>query len=575
MLNRFSIKIGGQSGTGINTVGLILSKAFKRLGFYVVSYREYPSLIKGGFASYKIDISNKEINAVSRSSQVFVAIDKWSFETLLEELEENSIFIIDKNIIRPSDEQKERIAQKNVVLHELPLTLTAKQVGGNTIMKNTVLMGALWNLLGLDPQVIVSVVGEIFNKTKEIEESNINCAKAGIDMLPSRKDLLEKYTPDANLAGYLSISGNEAIALGAIAGGVRAYFAYPMTPSSSILHTMSKLASKSGVVIKQAEDEITAVNMTIGANHAGTRAMTATSGGGFDLMTEALSLAGITETPLVVGLAQRPGPGTGAPTWTTQGDLKIAVFGGHGEFPRIILAPGDVEECFDMTWEAHNLAEKYQVVVIILTDKYLAETLFTSRPFKSELVTIDRGDLITENFDKAQERYEITESGVSPRWLPGAPANTFVGNSDEHTPHGNSTEEMAMIKTMIDKRMRKEKVIIENLPEPELFGQENADVSIIAWGSSKHIILDAMEELKAQGKNVNFLYFKYVYPIKTEKLKRFIESSKNLLVIENNEVGQLADMIQMKLGILLPNRFLKYDGRPFFVEEIIEKINTI
>lgn len=574
MLNRFSIKIGGQSGTGINTVGIVLSKAFRRIGYYSVSYREYPSLIKGGFASYKLDISNSPINAISFSTDVNVAIDKWSFENLLERIEDNTIFVVDKNLIKISEEQYAKIQSKNVVLHEIPLTMTAKQVGGNTIMKNTVLLGALWNLLGLDQQSIVDVVSAIFNKTPEIQEANKKCAIAGQDLLSPNKELLKNFPPTDELKDYINISGNEAIAIGAIAGGVRAYIAYPMTPSSSILHTMSKLGPKFGVVIKQAEDEITAVNMAIGANHTGTRAMTATAGGGFDLMTEALSLAGITETPLVVGLAQRPGPATGVPTWTSQGDLKIALHGGHGEFTRIILAPGDMDECFDMTWEAHNLAEQFQAVVIILTDKYLAESLFTTKDFDSSKVIIDRGDLIVGNHDKELQRYKFSENGISQRWLPGEDANTFVANSDEHDEHGNSTEDPIEIKKMIDKRMKKDIAVLNSLPQPEVFGSDDADVSIIAWGSSKHIILDAMKEVEKSGKKVNFLYYKYVYPLKTEKLIEFIKNAKNLLLVENNEVGQLGDLIQMKTSIEIKNRMLKYDGNPFFVEDIVNKINS-
>lgn len=573
MSDRFSIKIGGASGTGINTVGLILSRALKRTGFHTVAYREYPSLIKGGFASYKIDFSDKPISAISKSTNIYLAIDKPSFQELFTECSKGEILIYDQNIIRVGDEETTDLEKRGVEVYPLPFTFTAKETCGNTIMKNAVMMGVVWKILGLDKEVLLKAILDIFNKTKEIEEGNKNCALAGMDLVET-KNLVKDYAVNDVVKNHLSISGNEAIALGAIAGGVRAYIAYPMTPSSSILHTISKFAKETGIFVKQAEDEITAVNMTLGANHAGTRAMCATSGGGFDLMSESLSLAGITETPLVVCVAQRPGPGTGVPTWTCQGDLRIAINAGHGEFPRIILAPGDVQECFDMTVEALNLSEKYQTLVILLTDKYLAESLFMNKPFETKGLKIDRGELITKDFDKTQERYAYTETGVSPRWLPGEDANTYLSNSDEHNEHGFSTEDAVDIEKMINKRMSKTKAILSSLPEPEIFGEKDAEISIIGWGSTKDTILDAMAIAQENSVSVNFLYFKYVYPLKTEVLSQFINDAKSLVVIENNEVGQLADLIQQTLGTKLENRLLKYDGRPFFVEEISNYLNN-
>jgi 2-oxoglutarate ferredoxin oxidoreductase subunit alpha len=575
-MKRFSIKIGGQSGTGINTVGLILSKAFKRSGFYNTSYREYPSLIKGGFASYQIDISDKPFNSVSSSIDIYVAIDKWSFETLLKSIDENKIFFYDSNIIRVSEDEQAKLDKKNITVYDLPLSLTAKKTGGNTIMKNTVLMGAMWKLLDLDQKILLDSILKVFNKTKEIEEANVKCAKAGADLIEETTSILSTYDKDENLKEMISISGNEAIALGGIAGGVRAYIAYPMTPSTSILHTFAKFAKETKIVVKQAEDEITAVNMTIGANHGGTRAMCATSGGGFDLMSEGVSLAGITETPLVIALAQRPGPGTGVPTWTSQGDLKIAINAAHGEFSRIILAPGDVDECFNLTAKALNMAEKYQCVVIILTDKYLAETLYTTDEFDSSNIKIDRGEYIEKNDKLSSEvnRYELTEDGISKRWAPGDFENVYVANSDEHTPEGYSTEDSKEIKDMIDKRMRKDSVILKDLPEPTIYGEKDADISIIGWGSTKHIILDAIEELQDEI-SINFLYFNHVYPLKTSKLKKFAQNSKRLYVLENNEVGQFADLIQMKTGIMLENRILKYNASPFFIDEVIDKLRYL
>jgi len=571
MLHRFSIKIGGASGTGINTVGMILSRALKRIGFFTFAYREYPSLIKGGYASYKIEFSDSELNSTSKYADINIAIDKASFTHLAKEAEASTIFIYDSDVIQLREDDMAILKEKNIQVFSLPLSSKAKEVGGDVIMTNSILIGAVWNLLGLSPEIITKAVIDVFNKTKEIEENNKKCTIAGFKFLDTQTKLLERFKPQEFANKRISITGNEAISFGAIASGVRAYFAYPMTPSSSILHVLAKYADKTGMVVKQAEDEITAANLTLGANHAGTRAMTATSGGGFDLMTESVSLSGMTETPFVVVLGQRPGPATGMPTWTAQSDLNIAIYGGHGEFPRIVLAPGDADECFYLTAQAHNLAEKYQTVVIILTDKYIGESIYSTDKFDNNKIKIERGKMLFENFDKEKERYEYTEDGVSERWLPGDRANTFIANSDEHDIHGNSIEDAILTKKIIEKRLRKEKSIMDSIPEPIIYGTDNADISFVGWGSTKHIILDAMDELERQGKKINFLHYSYVYPLKVQTLSKFAAKAKKLILVENNATGQFGNLLARYTNVKFHERFLKYEGRHFFVEEIIEK----
>lgn len=572
-MKRFSIKVGGASGTGINSVGMIFTKAFKRAGYYSFAYREYPSLIKGGYASYKVDISDVRINAIAQNTDVFIATDKYSFDYLANEAQSGDYLIYDKNLIRPSEEQLKLVNDKNVIVWAQPLTTTAKEVGADTIMKNTVLIGIVWKLVGLDPAVIKQVVSEIFKKSQEIIDANLRCVEAGMNLVETNPEVfINKFKPDLAAKDDYSIAGNEAIALGAVAAGVRAYYAYPMTPSSSVLHTIAKVAEEYGIIVKQAEDEITAVNLAIGSSFAGTRSMTGTSGGGFDLMSETVSLAGITETPLVVILAQRPGPATGLPTWTGQGDLNLAIYSGHGEYPKIILAPGDPEECFLMTAEAHNLAEIYQTPVLILTDKYLAECLYSVKEFDQNAITIDRGKLITENFDLTKERFDFVEDGISPRWIPGSDANVYLGNSDEHDPHGNSIEDAETAKKMFEKRMRKMDLIMDRIPEPEVYGDEDAVVSFVTWGSNKHIILDAINELASEGIKANMLYYKYVYPLKTDKLIEFADKAKKLVIVEQNYYSQLGDLILQNTDIEFDEHLVRYDGRPFFVEEIVNYV---
>ena len=373
------------------------------------------------------------------------------------------------------------------------------------------------------------------------------------------------------------ITGNEAVALGAIAAGVRLYVSYPMTPASSILGYLAEEGPKYGMIVKQAEDEITSAIMAIGAAHAGTRSMCGTSGGGFDLMTEALSLSGITEIPFVCVLAQRPGPGTGAPTWTAQGDLNLALYAGHGEYPRIVIALSDAEDAFYLTAEAHNLAEKYQTPVIILTDKYLAETNFSVPKYDMKRIEIDRGKIVKvgEGNDDSK-RYEITEDGVSPRWFPGDNIATFLANSDEHNSKGYSVEGAKELEEMLDKRLRKEVTILKDLPEPEIYGDPSkADLSIISWGSNKQVVKDTVNELEAQGKKIATIHFTYMWPLKTEKLVEFIKASKNPVIIEVNATGQFDKLIKRQTSLEIKSKLLKHDGRPFAYEELVEKLGKL
>jgi 2-oxoglutarate ferredoxin oxidoreductase subunit alpha len=330
--------------------------------------------------------------------------------------------------------------------------------------------------------------------------------------------------------------------------------------------------------VKQAEDEITSASMVVGASFAGTRAMCGTSGGGFDLMSETLSLAGISETPFVAVLAQRPGPGTGAPTWTAQGDLNMALHTGHGEFPRILLGTGDTTDSFFLTIEAHNLAEKYQTPVIVLTDKYLAESFYSTPAYDESQVKIDRGQMLKEGNepDKTKLRYQITENGVSDRWIPGDKISPFLASSDEHTEKGYSTEEGDEIATMISKRLRKLETIRAALPEPEIFGAnvEDADALVISWGSNKQPIIDVQKALAQDGVKIAYMHVKYLWPLKTEFLTETVKKAKKTICIEANSTGQLSNLIAFETKQDLPNRILKFDGRPFFFEELINSIKN-
>jgi 2-oxoglutarate ferredoxin oxidoreductase subunit alpha len=463
-------------------------------------------------------------------------------------------------------EQKKIIDEKKIKLLYIDAVKIAKDLGGSEIMANMVLVGLVWKILGLDLADIKSEITERFEDKPDLLCKDLECLEAGFNN-PNTENVTFDIQLEKNkeLSDSMIVTGNQATALGAISAGVRAYYAYPMTPASSILTYLASKQKETGMLIKQAEDEITAANMSIGSMYAGTRAFVATSGGGFDLMTESLSLAAMTETPWVCMISQRPGPATGVPTWTSASDLNLAVCAGHGEYPRIVIAASDAKSAYRVTQEAFNLAEKYQVPVLLLSEKQIAESLFDVNDM-GEVVPIERH--IVED---GKVRYEITDSGVSPRWIPGSSDSLYTANSDEHLEDGSSVEEAEPVKQMYKKRMRKEKTILDDLPEPEYFGDENPDVVFVGWGSVKSAVIDAMDVFQEVGleEKVGYLHYEYIYPLKTDKLMDFVESGEKIILVENNYKGQLGELITQKTGYKFNEKLLKYDGRPFFVEDVV------
>ena len=366
------------------------------------------------------------------------------------------------------------------------------------------------------------------------------------------------------------ISGNEAIALGAISAGLQFASIYPMTPISNILHVLAPLQEKYNFIYKQPEDEISAITMAIGASFAGARAMTASAGGGFCLMTEGYGLAAITETPLVIIEGMRGGPATGLPTWTEQGDLRFVLHAHQGEFPRIVLAAGDAEEAYHLTMQAFNLADKYQTPIIIVVDKQICESGFSNAPFNIENYKLSRGKFTTKK-QSNYKRYELSKDGISLRSVPGS-GNQIVANSDEHNELGYSNDEAKNRIDQMNKRMQKLATCAkEDMPAPKLFGPKNADLTIVSWGSNKGAILEALNNFN----NVNFLHLAWISPFPTEAVKKVLSKAKRVLNIECNSTAQMAGLIKEKTGIEIKNNLLKYNGRPFFPEEIIAKIKKI
>ncbi|MDD5431218.1 MAG: 2-oxoacid:acceptor oxidoreductase subunit alpha [Candidatus Pacebacteria bacterium] len=570
----FNWKIGGEAGFGVKSAGLSFSKACARAGYETFDYTEYPSLIRGGHNTYQVAVSDKAVGSVSKKIDFLVALDKATIDNHSEELAEGSAIIYDGEEMELSAQE---FKKKGINLISVPLNKFAAENGGR-IMRNAVSVGATLALVNMPLNIMEKVIKEIFGHKPEAVEQNMKAVELGYNYVK------EKYG-DFNFKVKLEIrknkervlvSGNEALGMGALAAGMNFFTSYPMTPATSIMQFLAGEAVKEGVIIKHAEDEISVVNMALGAAHAGARAMCTTSGGGFSLMVESLGLCAITETPLVLVDVQRPGPATGMPTWTEQGDLQFVLHSAQGEFPRIILAPGDLEECFYQGAEAFNLAEKYQMPVIILSDKFLGEGTGTSPVFDAKKISVNRGKLLKESeIPEDYKRYKITADGISERTLPGMKNGMFLADSYEHDEYGYSSESAEDRVAQVDKRARKLITAAKELNGANLYGPEKAKITLVGWGSIKRPILDAMELLPEEIKSqINFLHLNIIWPFPAKQTSAILGNSKNILLIENNSQAQLGQLIRQETGIDIKEKFLKYDGRPFFPEEIAEKIKS-
>lgn len=561
--NRVIIKFGGESGQGINTVGKMLTGAINRLGFYTFSTREYPSLIKGGVASYQIDISTRKIDSSSRKTNVLCLLSEKSFHQYLFDLLEDGIVVYDGEELDLTTDEDIFIQKNNISIVYLNSNKIALESGGTAIMSNAVLAGFLWKLLKQDVNILVEEVTEMLEGKNIDMDAEKACIMAGYNN-PSYRDHFSKtlLLPENGSNRKLVMTGNDALCLGALAVGLRAYYGYPMTPATSIFKFLGDSASESKIVIKQAENEITAVQMALGSMYMGTRALVATSGGGYDLMIETISCSGITETPLVIVLSQRAGAGTGVPTWTGSADLYTAVKAGHGEFPRCVIAVSDLESNYRLIQKAFNIADKYQLPVTVLTEKQISESTFS-------IDSLPQNERIDRGLNAGEKRYEITDDGISPRWIPTKGQKTYIHNSDEHNESGFSTEDSEEIIAMTEKRRRKMYTLANELPQPLYFGSPDAQTVFVGSGSTKNTVLDSIDSLE----DLAYLHYEYIYPTKTELLMKLVNEGKRLILIEANEAGQLGSLITEKCGYIFKEKFLKYDGRPFFVEDILDYLN--
>ncbi|MDI6728122.1 MAG: 2-oxoacid:acceptor oxidoreductase subunit alpha [Thermodesulfovibrionales bacterium] len=568
----YSIKIGGEAGQGIQTIGDTLARVFSKAGYYVFTHQDYESRIRGGHNFFQIRFSDKPVMASRDKIDILVALDKESIEQHEKELSEYGQIIYDSVTLK---QQRE----KSYFL-DIPFVNLAAEHGGNKIMANTVATGAVLGMLGMELDILLDIIKDTFKKKGEdIIKANINAAMAGHDY--AVKECIKCSFSAAPISRpRMLIAGNDAIGLGAIASGCKFYAAYPMTPSTGIMEYVASKAKEYGIVIEQAEDEIAAINMTLGASFAGVRAMTGSSGGGFALMVEGLSLAAMTETPIVIALAQRPGPATGFPTRTEQAELQFALYTAHGEFPRVIFAPGTPEQAFYLTNKAFDIAEKYQIPVFILTDQYLADSQWTFDEFDSSKIKYTDYRLRGEAFEKLTEykRHAFTDNGVSPLGVPGDAKHLVVTDSDEHDEEGHIVEDAETRIKMVNKRLFKKLPLIrKEIEPPSIYGHSNPEIVISGWGSTYGVMKEAVDELSANW-DIAMLHFSEVYPLpsinKFNYLK-ILKDAKMTICIENNATGQFARLIRAETGYTFNRLINRFDGRPFTVESLIGEIDAL
>jgi 2-oxoglutarate ferredoxin oxidoreductase subunit alpha len=548
-----SLIIGGQAGQGMDTFASLFEKTIKRCGYNVYAYSDYMSRIRGGHNYFNIRFSSENILAVKDNIDILFALDDETVNVHKHKVKDTGIVIAD-----------ELVAEEDNITH-LKLSDIARKLK-NQKVANTVGLGAILKYLGVPINIAGEVIREEF--TEDIANANLKALEEGYKLMDTRHHL------DIKEDNSILINGNEAVGLGAIAAGCKFYCGYPMTPSTGILSFMAKHADEFNIAVDQVEDEVAALNMALGASYAGIRAMTGSSGGGFALMVEALSLAGIIEVPIVLINVQRPGPATGFPTRTEQADLRFMIHAGHGEFPRMVIALRDTEDAFYQTVRAFNIAEKYNIPVLLVSDQHLADGMTTKKPFNFRDIKIERN--IQSSIEGEYKAYRLTESGVSPRIIPGKiEGATVLVDSDEHDEYGHITESGEIRTKMVEKRLKKFELLKEEIKEPWFIGDENPENLVVCWGSTYGTVKETVENLKDEGISIGALVFGDIWPFPTKKLLELKKKARNIIDVEQNATAQLDSLIREEALIKSDIKILKYDGRPFTADELYKRIREV
>ena len=549
----YNLLVGGAAGQGVDTTVAMLEKFLKKSGYFVYTIRDVMSRVRGGHNFSLIRFASEEISSHSDVLDGIIALNEETIDLHKDALKEGGFILCDTSI--KTDDSRAISLNMNEMAKEI----------GNPRVSGTIAIG-----------VILKLFSENLDYAKEVMESSLKSQYVEINLEAIEKGFNSVDSRYPRLGGkfsnYMIISGNHALGLGAVAGGLKFYSAYPMSPSTSIMEYLASIGDKAGIVVEQAEDEIAAANMAIGASFAGARAMTGTSGGGFCLKVESIGLAGIAEIPIVYVNVQRPGPATGLPTRTEQSDLKFVISASQGEFPRMVIAVKNQEDAFYQAIRALNLAEKYQIPVIILSDQYIGDSTTTVKPFDLSKIYIEE-PAKEEGIEGEYLRYRYTEDGISPRLIPGKTKHLVAADSDEHNERGWITESADTRVKMVDKRMKKLEKLNEELEEPEFIGDETCDTLLVGWGSTYGPIKEAVAKLNesSQGK-YGALVFGDVYPLPRKRLESFAKVAGTIINVEQNATGQLASLIREVTGISCTDSILKYDGRQISGEEIVERV---
>ena len=540
-----TILIGGKAGRGTAVTSHFVGKLFCSLGYYVFNYRDYPSLIRGGHNFNILRISDKPVFSHKNKYDIILAFDQKTIDLHKKDLKKQGFVL-----------GAESLKAKKLISINVKSILS--KLDAPQIIENDIMIGWLAKYFGIEKKALLTEAKKVFKGKKKA--LIIKAIEIGYGLAEKKENFKKKG------AGKYFISGSSAIGVGALASGLDVYIAYPMTPATPVLHFLAGKQLKHNALVLQVENEIAVINAALACSFTGAKTMVGTSGGGLALMSETISLAGVAELPIVIYLAQRTGPATGVPTYTAQSDLKFAVNAGHGEFTKIVVAPGDAQESLTRTQEAFYLAAKHQVPVIIVGDKHVAESDYSSSELKISSISNKR--FLVEKPTKDYKRYKITKSGLSPRAVPGQ-GPKLRATSYEHDEYGYTIEGAGKTVKMVDKRIRKEKNIekeVKTLKPTSVYGKGKN--LLIGWGSTKGAILDSLSELK----DYRFLQVSYISPFPKKAVEREIKKSKKVILVENSSTGLLADIIAEKTGIIIKEKILKYDGRPFSPEDIIKKI---
>ncbi len=566
---QISLRIAGEAGQGMQTIGEALCRMFKNAGLHVFANQDAMSRIRGGNNFFQVRVSSQPVYALRRCPDCLVALDKASIAAHQAALAKDGVIVVDR--------QKFALNETDPRYFDVPMYALAVEAGGKDIFVNSVACGVIAGISGIGFNYVEQVLTAAFgSKEEDIVRKNVSAARAGYDYTASRlKSPLrvipaqDDRVPDTS---RLVMTGNDSIALGAIQAGCSFYSAYPMSPSTGIMNYLAHSARDFGIIVEQAEDEIAAVNMAIGASFAGARSMTATSGGGFALMAEGISLAGMTETPVVVAVCQRPGPATGFPTRTEQSDLDFVLSAGHGEFARVVYAPGSIEECFSLTVKAFSVAEKFQLPVLILSDQHLAESYRTIQPLSAQGLDLKRSIIDKEQSTQMRDykRYRLTESGVSPRALPSWIDACIYADSDEHDEQGHITEDADLRVKMVSKRLYKKMAgLSAELVEPSSAGVPKASTVLIGFGSTLGVLKETAE---ASGGRIGYVHLSQVWPFPSQSMIKLLKGCAHVITVENNATAQLAKLLRRETGIVIERSILKFDGRPFDLDYLLEQV---